>query len=609
PGPLLIADPASRPSAAAAESQPSESQPAEAVLLLNWTSSAAEGADLLQFRVSSASKPDLLREAAFNSMRLLLSLAEAELLSLKLTVAVTAVANKSGLRQEGSEIVIAEQLQMPPGRPSVSLLPDRRAVEVSLTASSGSELLTAAAHADSGSFAAATNSCRPDSGRCTVALQPLRPFTNYSVEAVAELSGLASLPQRSEVRTLEDAPSQPQSVRLDDACYATGGLPASRTGVIRNYSVAWGSLSFPDGAEIRVGAKEAAADTTRLPLEPPPLPGHVGFCRVGACTGGGCSRGSDRAERRLPDGEAPAVSGGLQPLAVPGGPVRLSWKPLSPELGRGVVFEFELRLDGPGGCAAARRLNCSDCGRHRLQLQSEEARQRLEALTADCSAPVLVRTFKFGDASLSAEVAVSSEGASPSSLLPWTEYGASLWPPGDSQRAVGGLRATPSEAEALVEFEEPRLPNGLLQAFAVQVLNSSSGCSQMLVLNSSSAPGCQLLNCSTDELLKGLAAECGFALVNPLVAMQTGGPSNGSTRHTPGSEYSVKVIPVSQTLRGTPAQVKFATTGGGGGGGGGGSMTIVVAVAVSVLVAMAIAAGLLGLCGTAGAAGTACRDF
>ncbi|PAA46511.1 hypothetical protein BOX15_Mlig029524g1, partial [Macrostomum lignano] len=129
----------------------------------------------------------------------------------------------------------------------------------------------------------------------------------------------------------------------------------------------------------------------------------------------------------------------------------------------------------------------------------------------------------------------------------------------------------------------------------------SSGCSQMLVLNSSSAPGCQLLNCSTDELLKELAAECGSAVVNPLVAMQTGGPSNGSTRHTvrlehlqPGSEYSVKVIPVSQTLRGTPAQVKFATTGGGGGGGGG-SMTIVVAVAVSVLVAMAIAAGLLGL--------------
>ncbi|PAA81091.1 hypothetical protein BOX15_Mlig029524g2, partial [Macrostomum lignano] len=619
--PLLIADPASRPSAAAAVSHPSESLPAEAVLLLNWTSSAAAGADLLRFRVSSASKPDLLREAAFNSMRLLLSLAETELLSLKLTVAVAAVANKSGLRQEGSEIVIAEQLQMPPGRPSVSLLPDRRAVEVSLTASSGSELLTAAAHADSGSFAAATNSCRPDSGRCTVALQPLRPFTNYSVEAVAELSGLASLPQRSEVRTLEDAPSQPQSVRLDDASsqlLCDWRAPSEPNGVIRNYSVAWGSLSFPDGAEIRVGAKEAAADTTRLPLEPPPLPGHVGFCRVGACTGGGCSRGSDRAERRLPDGEAPAVSGGLQPLAVPGGPVRLSWKPLSPELGRGVVFEFELRLDGPGGCAAARRLNCSDCGRHRLQLQSEEARQRLEALTADCSAPVLVRTFKFGDASLSAEVAVSSEGASPNSLLPLTEYSASLWPvnlagpgavasasfrsPETRSVAVGGLRATPSEAEALVEFEEPRLPNGLLQAFAVQVLNSSSGCSQMLVLNSSSAPGCQLLNCSTDELLKELAAECGSAVVNPLVAMQTGGPSNGSTRHTvrlehlqPGSEYSVKVIPVSQTLRGTPAQVKFATTGGGGGGGGGGSMTIVVAVAVSVLVAMAIAAGLLGL--------------
>uniref|UniRef100_A0A1I8JDD9 Fibronectin type-III domain-containing protein n=1 Tax=Macrostomum lignano TaxID=282301 RepID=A0A1I8JDD9_9PLAT len=58
----------------------------------------------------------------------------------------------------------------------------------------------------------------------------------------------------------------------------------------------------------------------------------------------------------------------------------------------------------------------------------------------------------------------------------------------------------------------------------------------------------------------------------------------------PGSEYSVKVIPVSQTLTGTPAQLKFVTTGGGGGG----SMTIVVAVAVSVLVAMAIAAGLLG---------------
>uniref|UniRef100_A0A1I8JF17 Fibronectin type-III domain-containing protein n=1 Tax=Macrostomum lignano TaxID=282301 RepID=A0A1I8JF17_9PLAT len=276
PGPLLIADPASRPSAAAAESQPSESQPAEAVLLLNWTSSAAKGADLLQFRVSSASKPDLLREAAFNSMRLLLSLAEAELLSLKLTVAVAAVANKSGLRQEGSEIVIAEQLQMPPGRPLVSLLPDRRAVEVSLTASSGSELLTAAAHADSGSFAAATNSCRPDSGRCTVALQPLRPFTNYLVEAVAELSGMASLPQRSEVRTLEDAPSQPQSVRLDDASsqlLCDWRAPSEPNGVIRNYSVAWGSLSFPDGAEIRVGAKEAAADTTRLQLEPPPLPG------------------------------------------------------------------------------------------------------------------------------------------------------------------------------------------------------------------------------------------------------------------------------------------------------------------------------------------------
>uniref|UniRef100_A0A1I8GZ97 Fibronectin type-III domain-containing protein n=1 Tax=Macrostomum lignano TaxID=282301 RepID=A0A1I8GZ97_9PLAT len=267
--------PRSRPSAAAAESQPSESQPAEAVLLLNWTSSAAEGADLLQFRVSSASKPDLLREAAFISMRLLLSLAEAELLSLKLTVAVTAVANKSGLRQESSEIVIAEQLQMPPGRPSVSLLPDRRAVEVSLTASSGSELLTAAAHADSGSFAAATNSCRPDSGRCTVALQPLRPFTNYSVEAVAELSGLASLPQRSEVQTLEDAPSQPQSVRLDDASsqlLCIWRAPSEPNGVIRNYSVAWGSLSFPDGAEIRVGAEVTAADTTFLPLEPPPLP-------------------------------------------------------------------------------------------------------------------------------------------------------------------------------------------------------------------------------------------------------------------------------------------------------------------------------------------------
>uniref|UniRef100_A0A1I8HPG8 Fibronectin type-III domain-containing protein n=1 Tax=Macrostomum lignano TaxID=282301 RepID=A0A1I8HPG8_9PLAT len=274
--PQLSADPASRPSAAAAVSQPSESQPAEAVLLLNWTSSAAAGADLLQFRVSSASKPYLLREAAFNSMRLLLSLAEAELLSLKLTVAVAAVANKSGLRQEGSEIVIAEQLQMPPGRPSVSLLPDRRAVVVSLTASPGSELLTAAAHADSGSFAAATNSCRPDSGRCTVALQPLRPFTNYLVEAVAELSGLASLPQRSEVRTLEDAPSQPQSVRLDDASsqlLCDWRAPSEPNGVIRNYSVAWGSLSFPDGAEIRVEAKEAAADTTRLPLEPPPLPG------------------------------------------------------------------------------------------------------------------------------------------------------------------------------------------------------------------------------------------------------------------------------------------------------------------------------------------------
>uniref|UniRef100_A0A1I8FJF4 Fibronectin type-III domain-containing protein n=1 Tax=Macrostomum lignano TaxID=282301 RepID=A0A1I8FJF4_9PLAT len=597
--PLLIADPASRPSAAAAESQPSESQPAEAVLLLNWTSSAAEGADLLRFRVSSASKPDLLREAAFNSMRLLLSLAEAELLSLKLTVAVTAVANKSGLRQEGSEIVIAEQLQMPPGRPSVSLLPDRRAVEVSLTASSGSELLTAAATQTAGaSLLLPTAAARTPAGahRGSAAAEAVHQLLGGGGRRAVG-PGLAA----PEVRTLEDAPSQPQSVRLDDASsqlLCDWRAPSEPNGVIRNYSVAWGSLSFPDGAEIRVGAKEAAADTTRLPLEPPPLPG----------TSASAARGSDRAERRLPDGEAPAVSGGLQPLAVPGGPVRLSWKPLSPELGRGVVFEFELRLDGPGGCAAARRLNCSDCGRHRLQLQSEEARQRLEALTADCSAPVLVRTFKFGDASLSAEVAVSSEGASPSSLLPWTEYGASLWPvnlagpgaaasasfrsPETRSGAVGGLRATPSEAEALVEFEEPaaakRPAAGVRCAGAELILRLL----QMLVLNSSSAPGCQLLNCSTDELLKELAAECGFALVNPLVAMQTGGPSN--RLHPTHKELQ---------LRSNSPQLEAA------GGGGGGSMTIVVAVAVSVLVAMAIAAGLLGLCGTAGAAGTACRDF
>uniref|UniRef100_A0A1I8HM46 Fibronectin type-III domain-containing protein n=1 Tax=Macrostomum lignano TaxID=282301 RepID=A0A1I8HM46_9PLAT len=305
------------------------------------------------------------------------------------------------------------------------------------------------------------------------------------------------------------------------------------------------------------------------------------------------------------DSVAPAVSG-LTILLIPGGPVRLSWKPLSPELGRGVVFEFELRLDGPGGCAAARRLNCSDCGRHRLQLQSEEARQRLEALTADCSAPVLVRAFEFGDASLSAEVAVSSEGASPRSLLPWTEYGASLWPvnlagpgavasasfrsPETRSGAVGGLRATPSEAEALVEFEEPRLPNGLLQAFAVHVFNVASNvCSQLLVLNSTNA-GCQLPSCTTGGFLDLLSRTCAST-------QYVNNSGNGSDAYAvrvrqlqPGTEYSVRVTPVSQTLAGDSAELNFVTA---GGDGGGGAATIVVAVAVPLVVILAIVAASL----------------